>query len=268
MSSGKRVFTLGYIGGCLPTQPGLDPQQRLPHRLRRAIDAEFGFDLRFQTVQRVFATYADRLESLCETTALDAVVLHVRTTFLRKVPLFATLEREGRKRRTLHPFLLRRHTHGWHTLEKHRADEIQVNPEKFVRPLPGLRIGGVRVRDANYMAGWALGLHRWAMRDEQLMLGEFLSSCAARRLPCVVMGPLPCPGSLLRTRLCRTLDQRLAKSLGQAGIPYCSVMALDAPHEPAWMYADGLHPTADGHGFVADLLMARLRPLLQTDHCA
>jgi len=278
-----RDFNLGILGGCLTHQPGI-PKSELYHRkvARRLADA--GRARLLVHIARDFEQeHCVRLEALRREYTLDAVLVHVRSAFIRKAPLITTQVASSGVRYFLHPFLFRPWQSGWAKVENaqfadcrqlyHRKHPTQstpiasaltpateTNPAEIV---PGAtRVAGIALRDLFFLGGALAGTEAWAIRDELRMLRELRTRCEELRLPLLVMGPSRRPDNFWLDRLCKRLDSRLQSQLGQWSLPYCNLPDANNANGTRLYYPDGFHFTSAGHDYTAERLATLLEAWL------
>lgn len=226
----------------------------------------------------------NRIAALVEGTKPDAVLLHVRNTFVRKAGIVATVVRNGIIRYYLHPFLLRPWRLGWSEVERRDFDgEVLLMtrsspvhggavdsagrriPEKHpgdAVPASGAkRFLGLSLRSLIYRAGRVVMLDRWMQRDELHRLQEAVDFCKQRRLPLLIMGPSHRPDESYLDRLCIDMDRRLAKRLSPTSTSYCSLMRSVPGGCESLYLRDGLHMSRAGHAHVAGCLEPMVKQL-------
>lgn len=278
------TINLGIVGGCLTHQPGI-PRSRLYHQLLASSLASQGIRLKVHISRGFEEDPADRLAALVKDRELDAVLLHVRNTFVRKAGIFATVVRKGVIRYYLHPFLLRPWKLGWSEIERRdfdgefllmsRASPLRGRavdrageglPERAsgdgAPPSGSRKVLGLSLRGLIYRAGRMAMLDRWMQRDELRLLQEAIGFCQKRRLPLLIMGPSHRPKESYLNRLCIDMDRRLAKWIKPYSVRYCSLMS-GIPDGPTGLYSpDGLHLNRAGHAHVACCLEPLVKALL------
>jgi hypothetical protein len=277
-----RDFRLGVIGGCLSHQPGVPPSQLYHRRLARQLQQKGVARLRVRIARDFEKPHVARLEQLLHTARLDAVLVHVRSEFTRKASLITIQVRSDGIHYYWHPFLLRQRRHGWAELEgrqfsgcrqiHHRrrpagsAQPAQPSSQSSTDPegaaAGATRLAGVSIRDAFYAAGRAVGLHRWAIADELVMLRDLARRCAALNLPLLVLGPSRRPANGWLDQLCRRCDRELQAELAHWPLAYCSLPELKNQAGACLYGPDGLHLTAEGHGYVASRLLEPIQRLI------
>ena len=273
-----REFRLGIIGGCLSHQPGVPPSQLYHRLLAKELRQRGVAQLRVRIARDFEKSHVARLEQLLQKGPLDAVLVHVRSEFTRKALLITIHVRPDGIHYFWHPFLLRQHRHGWAEVEgrqfsgcweiHHRrrraaspqapAPSNQSSADPAGGPVGATRLAGVPIRDAFTAAGRAVGLHRWAIADELVMLRDLASRCAAHQLPLLVLGPTRRPANGWLDQLCRRCDRRLRAVLAQWPLPYCSLPDLEDQAGASLYGPDGLHLSLAGHGYVAERLLEPL----------
>lgn len=279
----ESTLNLGIVGGCLTHQPGI-PRSLLYHQLLASSLAAQGIQLRVRISRGFDRDPVDRVAALVEAEKVDAVLLHVRNTFVRKAGILATVARKGVIRYYLHPFLFRPWRLGWSEVEKRDfSGELRIMTRRS--PAQGLAVDrsgeghserssgdgtlptvskrflGLSLRGLIYRAGRLALLDRWMQRDELRLLRQAMEFCQERRLPLLIMGPSHRPDEAYLNRLCIGMDRRLAKCIAPSSASYCSLMT-DVPGEPASLYSrDGLHFNRAGHAHVARCLEPLVKPL-------
>lgn len=261
------TFRLGIIGGCMSHQVGI-PMRDLYHRqLADQLEATRDIRVRVHIARSFGAGYVSRLESLLAQRELDGVMLHLRVSIMRRSRLVLEQVVDGRKRRYLNPVLLDR-SHSGPRVDALRARE-NAGAQRMRRGGQELQERAARhdrrrLRRRRYRAwldriNWALGslvgLDRWAVENELVVLREFLAACAARGLPVAVLGPTPMIGRDWQYRTAQMLNARMRGFAAEAGVP---VALIEQTHDAAGrplVKADGLHLTPEGHGFVAGRLL-------------
>jgi hypothetical protein len=277
-----REFRLGVIGGCLSHQAGVPPSQLYHRRLARQLRQKGVAQLRVRIARDFDQTHTARLEQLLRKGHLDGLLVHVRSEFTRKASLVTIHVRPDGIHYYWHPFLLHQRRHGWAELEgrqfsgclelhhrcsparsvqpAHSSSQPPTDPK--AAPAGATRVAGLSIRDAFYAAGRAVGLHRWAIADEVVMLRDLASRCAALQLPLLVMGPGRRPANGWLDHLCRRCDCRLQDELAHWPLPYCSLPDLENQSDECLYGPDGFHLTAAGHGYVADRLLEPIQRLI------
>lgn len=278
-----RTFNLGIVGGCLTHQPGI-PRSLLYHQILASDLAGQGIRLRVRISRGFERDPVDRVAALVAGGEVDAVLLHVRNTFVRKAGILATVARKGVIRYYLHPFLFRPWRLGWSEVENRDfAGELRVmerlspvqerkadpsgesrseeRSEDATLPHGSKKFLGLSLRGLIYRAGRLAMLDRWMQRDELRMLREAMEFCQERRLPLLIMGPSHRPEESYLNRLCIDMDRRLAKWITPSSASYCSLMN-DVPGGHAGLYSrDGLHMNRAGHAHVAGCLEPLVKQL-------
>jgi hypothetical protein len=267
-----RDFTLGIISGCKTHQAGV-PKSRLFHRrLAKTLEEGGRAHLRIRIAHEFDQEHVVRLGSLLEKGPLDAVLVDIRSLFVRKSALITTVVSGVKIRYYLHPFLFRPWRSGWVAEEKSSFAGSRLlwrRKSPIATPEPGsdsrgvdqadivpgaTRVAGISIRDCFYAMGAAVGLDSWALRDEVRMLREVHATCREVGLPLIVLGPSRRPDDFWYDRVCQKLDRRLRRLCDELRAPYVS---LPDVHDRAgeWMYrADGLHLNLAGHAYVAEQL--------------
>lgn len=277
------TLNLGIVGGCLTHQPGI-PRSRLYHRLLASTLASQGIRLKVHISRGFEEDPADRIAALVKDRELDAVLLHVRNTFVRKAGIFATVVRKGVIRYYLHPFLLRPWKLGWNEIERRDFDGelllmTRASPlrgpavDRAGEGLPegasgdgappsgSKKVLGLSLRGLIYRAGRMALLDRWMQRDELRLLQEAIGFCQQRCLPLLIMGPSHRPEESYLNRLCIDMDRKLARWITPSSASYCSLMN-DVPGGHAGLYSrDGLHMNRAGHAHVAGCLEPLVKQL-------
>jgi hypothetical protein len=270
------TLNLGIVGGCLTHQPGI-PRSQLYQQLLATRLAELRIQLKVHISRGFEEDPADRIAALAGERDLDAVLLHVRSTFVRKAGIVATVVRQGVIRYYLHPFLFRPWKLGWNEVERRDfngeillmtrvaparaqaeslADKGSVMaPSAYAKPPTGSKkLLGLSLRALIYRAGRVALLDRWMQRDELRQLQEAIDFCQKRRLPLLIMGPSHRPEESYLNRLCIGMDRKLAKWINPSSVRYCSLMTT-VPEVPTGLYSpDGLHMNRAGHAHVARCL--------------
>jgi hypothetical protein len=261
-------FRLGIIGGCMSHQPGI-PMSKLYHRqLAQMLRTNDGVQLRIKIAHRFEANYQDRLIDLINHNSLDGVLLHSRVMFIRKAGLFATYTSEGATHYVIHPFLFRRQEFGkWMEFETQNFDNSFVIFSRkapiqntFGNAVPGIRIGGLRLRGLNQVIGMLVGLDKWAIEDEMFEITGFNQICLEKRIPFFVLGPTP---HAHLNHLCRKMSGALEIRLPTMNIPFCRIENITGINGAPMQLNDGMHLTVDGHHFVAEQLYPLIAPWIK-----
>ena len=226
-------------------------------RLRVHISRDFGLD------------YEARLNRLLADRPTDGLLVHVReATITAAAKAFVTASADGRSHRRLNPTMLHR---GHATPDApavatadfpqepsgHRPDayaDSELDDSVQDRPLPGLRIAGVRLRNINYMIGAISGLGGWAIEDHLLMVDRLTRACRERAIPLFVLGPTPATYSFWAGRMAGQANERLRRHLLRSGTPLALIEGTTDTAGNPLTRADGFHPSRACHRFVAEQL--------------
>ena len=266
------AFRLGIIGGCLSHQPGMGVSALYHRRLDEMLRASHGTRLDV-TIDRHFGlSFRERLLTLLEKNSqLDAVLLHLRITFVFKAALFASQVTDGRRQYYLHPFLFRPNQYGWQTVRAparsglSAAEPVRAaapDEDPLETPVPYKQVLGIRLRDVNLLAGMLTGLDRWAIRDELHMLAAFQEECRQRGIRPIVLGPTPSTQFRTETLLWRNMNRILARRLPAMGLPSLLIEELTTPDGAPMLKGDHIHVSEAGHRYVAQGLYPIIVDLL------
>lgn len=269
MTDDARTFRLGILGGCLTHQPGI-PLSALFHRqLARSLLSRSPIRVRVSMGRLFEGSYLARWSNLREQGPFDGLLVHVRNDLIKKAGLLCMTPAGVGRRYVWHPFLFNRRGSGadWgsHVSARpdargiaHRSDATAL---PYGQPPPGRRVAGFRLRELNHLAGWGVGLSRWACEDEWKLLHPLLDQCQREACPLIIMGPTPYDRMPGKNLVCTMMDRLLRKRLALRGIPYCSLMEL--AREPSCFQPDGWHLTVHGHARVSARLLTAVESIVQ-----
>ena len=251
------VFRLGIIGGCLSHQPGMDISALYHRRLDGMLRASHGTRLEVVIDRHFELPFRERLLTLLEKTdRVDAVLLHLRITFVFKAALFASTVTDGRRQYYLHPFLFTPGRFGWQTVRPpartglRAAEPLRASApgeDPLETPVPYKQVLGIRLRDVNLLAGMLTGLDRWAIRDDLHMLAAFQQECRQRGIRPIVLGPTPSAQFRTETLLWRKMNRILARRLPAMDLPHLLIEELTTPGGAPMLKGDLLHVSEAGH---------------------
>jgi hypothetical protein len=271
MRENLRDYHLGIIGGCLSHQSDIALSQLYHRQLATKLLETSGIRLQVHIARDFEQIYSDRLNLLKDVAHLDGILLHLRIIFTRKASILSRHVQNDVETYYLHPFLLRRHQHGWADVETAnfknclrvthpKGSKANTSSETMHGPRIGRRVFGFRLRDMNLILGTLLRLDEWAINDEIHMLRGLVQACQARNLPLFVLGPTPFVGSYWVARLIGKMNERLDSFLASMRVPFCPINDLTDEDAQLLLRPDGLHLNEDGHSFVAKRLAATLEP--------
>jgi len=240
----------------------LDELLRASHGTRLEVTIDRHFGLSFQ----------ERLLALLEKNdRLDAVLLHLRITFVFKAALFSSTIINGQRQYYLHPFLFKPNHLGRQTAQPSTRTgltaaepvrEAVPGEDPFESPVPYKQVFGVRLRDVNLLAGMLTGLDRWAIHDELHMLAAFQQECQERGIRPIVLGPTPSTQFRTETLLWRRMNRTLARRLPAMGLPHFLFTVLTGEAGIPFLKGDHIHVSEAGHVYIAQGLHPIISGLL------
>jgi hypothetical protein len=248
-------FRLGVVGGCMTHQRGIPLNALYHRRLGERLAADHGIRLRTHVVRAFEADLAGRLERLLAESAVDGVLVHLRSApLVWATQLVRRPWRDGRFRVELNPALRR-----WAPAAEREAaaregandDAYGGAPDEQDRAPGGRRIAGFRIRDLNVAAGSLIGLDRIAIRAQLRELAAVERLAGARGLPIFVVGPTQVTYSSWTRRLVRRQERAIRAALARGRVPHALVGAVADEAGRQVTRADGTHLTIDGHAYVA-----------------
>jgi hypothetical protein len=267
-----RDFHLGILSGCKTHQAGVPKSGLFHRRLAKSLEEGGRAHLRIRIAREFDQEHVVRLGSLLAKGPLDAVLVDIRSQFVRKSALITTIVAGGEFRYYFHPFLLRPWLSGWTAVENNRfagsrllwrrkspIDDPEPGANSFgvdrADVVPGAtRVAGISLRDCFYAAGAAVGLDAWTLRDEVRMLREVHAACRKEGLPLIVLGPSRRPDDFWYDRLCQKLDKRLRRLCEELSTPYAGLPDVYDRAGQRMYRADGFHLNLSGHAYVAEQL--------------
>lgn len=230
-------FNIGFIGGCINNQKSIGKDNLYFSVLSKLISsARVNSDLKISLGRYLsYDHLVQQAEEFLDKKNPDLIFVFIRPFPLMPLqkPIIKYDKAGGKTGRALHPALFTRTTEWNKKLTAHQKDEgINLRTRnKF------------ELRDLNLVAGFLLGLHRWALNyiSQQLNLIHLL--CKERNTTFIVISPPKNPESVLANIICKRTSKYLHKFCRRNHIGFVDINKLALEN----FEKDNIHFNINGH---------------------
>ena len=235
-------LSIGFIGGCINKQPGIEKDRNYISILKNLLAGEYR---NISTHTASYLSYDQLAEKAISFIAGKRP--NIVCVFIRPFPLlplhklsikYNTANNETGW--TLHPGLFKK---GMQWPSKLTENQVE-------RPFVYTPKARISLRDMNILAGMPLMLHRWAMKYLDNIFSEIQVACKKTDTQFVLISPPKSPGYVMGDLVCKRTTYYFRQYCLINGINYVNINVLPK----TCFEKDKIHANEYGHQRIAKLL--------------